>query len=383
MNDSLLSDLEARLPQSREDPRLLGDAATRVERLRHWLKNRDLDGVLLSRRDNFAWLTLGGDNHVLQNTEIGVGHLVVTRTAQYLLAYAMDGPRLMEEQVRGQGYELVTVRWHEGDPRLVAFRLCGPKLASDSAVTGSLDCAEEISRLHEPLTDLELDRLRWLGRATALVFEKAVGFIQPGQTEREIARRLTDAFAVEGIELDVLLVGTDSRAERFRHVIPTDRVLERYVLMNPAARRWGLHANASRAIHFGGSPDRLRRAYDDAADILAEVLALIEPGRPFSSVPMKLRQAFAVRGYADGWEAHFPGGITGYVVADDRTSTDLTFVARQAHDWFVTLPGVMIEELTFLGADGLELASAGAVWPTRPLQHGHLAFALPALWERD
>jgi Xaa-Pro aminopeptidase len=376
--DDVLARLEQRLPAAPDDPRILSDAADKVERLRRWLATADFDSVLISRRDLFAWLTVGGDSHVLKNTEFGVGHLLVTRSHQYVLAYTMDGPRLMAEQVRGQGYELVTLPWHAGDPRDLAAKLGGARIASDSAWPGTCDTAVELSRLQEPLTALELDRLRWLGRQTGLVFEAAAPGLEPGMTEHDIAALLTRLFMERHIDLDVLLVGTDARAEQFRHVIPTGRRFEHYVLMNPASRRWGLHANVSRAVHIGPVPDRLRRAYDDAAAILSEVLVLIEPGKPFAAVRDTLRAAFARRGYEDGWRAHFPGGVTGYVVADDRTGAPLPMVTGQAHDFFVTLPGVMIEELTLLGDSGLELPSLGPLWPTRLFG----SIDLPDLWVR-
>jgi len=79
------------------DLQVLACAAKKRERLRSWLGQNGYSGVIISRRDNFAWLTAGGDNRVLNNTELGAGHLVITPECQYLVAYTMDGRRLLDE----------------------------------------------------------------------------------------------------------------------------------------------------------------------------------------------------------------------------------------------------------------------------------------------
>jgi len=378
--DSILAELEKRIPVSRADPRLVAAAARKVERLRTWLQEQSFDSVLISRRDNFAWLTLGGDSHVLKNTEVGTGHLLVTPTKQYLLAYAMDGPRLMDEQLSGLGYEPVINRWYEEDPRQSALAMGGKRVAADAPLPGAIDQSLEISRLHEPLADLELDRLRWLGRQTGLIFEQTAPLVRPGMSEWEIAALFTEAFAARKIELDVLLVGVDDRAEQYRHVIPTERRLERYVLINPAARRWGLHANVSRCLHFGPVKESLGKAYNDATAIAAEALAMLRPDVPFSAVLEKIKTSFSQRGYPEGWREHFPGGVTGYVVADCRSLTDLKTVCSQAYDWFVTLPGVMVEELSLLTETGLEIPSLGQDWPRIWVATESVSLQLPAMW---
>ncbi len=376
-SDRAIAELEQRLPHSNEDERVRRDAEHKVRRLRTWLVEQSFDSVLISRRDNFAWLTMGGDSHVLKNTENGVGHLLVTRDRQYLLAYSMDGPRLLEEQLPDQGYELVTTRWYQDEPRLKALELGGKRIAADSAFPGVEDHSVEISRLHDPFTELEMDRCRWLGLQTGLVFETAAARLHPVLSEWEIARIFTDAFAEQQIELDVLLVGTDERAWRFRHVIPTGRRLEKYALLNPAARRWGLHANVSRCISFGQPPENLRRNYRDAAAIMSGVLGMLKPGLAFADVLPALKAWFSDYGYPAGWEQHFPGGTTGYVVADSRCHTEMRLVRNQAYDWFVTLPGVMVEELALLGDNYLEIPSLGKSWPLVPARDNNFELLLP------
>lgn len=377
ISDPVCNEIEKRLPVSRDDPGILDIAKLKVERLRKWIREKGFDSVLISRCDNFAWLTVGGDNHVVINTEIGVGHLLITQENQYLFAYTMDGPRLMEEQIIGQGYKLLTNEWYAGDPRLNALKLGGRKIASDSNFQGTIDCSGEIPLLHDPLYDLELDRLRWLGRITGLVFEQAVTMIRPGMTEREIAADLTALFLANQIDLDVLLVGTDERAKNLRHFIPTQRKLEKYVLMNPSARRWGLHANVSRCINFGTTDPEIAKSYEISASVLTDMLNAAVPGAKFSEVLLKMKNSYITRKIKGGWKQHFPGGVTGYVLADCRSLTDMRIIRNQAFDWYATLPGIMIEELSILGENGVEIPSLGEKWPLRSFGNAGSEILLP------
>ena len=146
MNKSVnvLSKLEELIPKSQNDPRVISDSFGKIEKVRKWMHLNQWNAVVISRIDNFAWLTTGGDNHVLKNTEIGVGSLLITPEKKYLLAHQMDGERIQELSLEGHGYELKTLSWNEGDPRSLAFGLCGSRIAADSVFPGTHDKSERL-----------------------------------------------------------------------------------------------------------------------------------------------------------------------------------------------------------------------------------------------
>ncbi len=86
------------LPEQMDDDWVRHDATEKLRCLRVWLTQAGLAGVLLSRQDNFAWATSGGDSRVLNNSEAGFEHLLATPERQYLLAHSMDAARLFEEK---------------------------------------------------------------------------------------------------------------------------------------------------------------------------------------------------------------------------------------------------------------------------------------------
>jgi Xaa-Pro dipeptidase len=369
------------LPEQMDDDWVRRDAAEKLRRLRGWMGKAGLAGVLLSRRDNFAWVTSGGDSRVLNNSEAGFGHLLITPERHYLLAHSMDAARLFEEQVPGQGYELVSLRWHQGDPRRRAQALAGGPLAADLPLEGARLASQQISILHDPLTELEIQRSRWLGHKTGFLLEQLARQVEPGVSEVFIARRMQAAFAMEGIDLDVVIVGSDERIFRYRHPLPTEKPVSTYLLLHPAARRWGLHANVSRSLHFGAPPPQVEGAYQAAAMLEAWLLSQLAPGLPFARILELQKTWYAQLGFPGEWELHFQGGPTGYAVVDaERCLTDTCVQAGQAFDWFITITGAKVEELALLTGSGVEIASQAGGWPSLqvPTELGPLS--VPALW---
>jgi Xaa-Pro dipeptidase len=374
-------DMDTEIAWGMDDARVRADAAEKVSRVRAWMEAQRFDSVLISRRDNFAWLTVGGDNHVLKTTEAGVGHLLITPEKQYLVAYTMDGERILGEELPGQGYELAAVRWYEDEPRLKALTLGGPRIAADTPLPGALDCSVALSRMHAPLTPLELGRYRWLAALTGLTLEQVAPGIRPGMSEQKVAQQITCAFVSQGIDVDVLLVGSDERVAHIRHVVPSPKKIERYVLFNPTARRWGLHANVSRCISFGPPQENLQRAFRAALEMEGMILGELVPGAAYAHILERQKQWFAQCGCPDEWRNHFQGGATGYVISDAGLGlTEERVSDGQAFDWFVTLPGVMVEELALLADGKVELASAGQDWPLAAVPSGPAEIHLPDMW---
>jgi len=353
------------LPTAMDDPRVVADAAHKRERVRAWLEARGLRGVIISRRDNFSWLTGGGDSRVVECTEIGFASAVITPREHFLVAHSMDATRLIEEQVPGQGYELISMLWHEGDPRERARDLIGDKVGADTHLPGTVYVESEIVDLHYPLTDLEMARCRWLGQQSDEIMTKIARALRPGMTERQVADEMGIEHIRRGLDVDVLIVGSDERVFRHRHPMPTDKAIERYVLLHSVARRWGLHSNVSRCVHFGEPSEEIRRVFEAAATIEGHLFSRLEPGVRFAEILEWQKAWYAEMGFPDEWHYHFQGGPTGYVIVDaTRCLTDKVVQVNQPFEWFITLTGTKVGELALLTGSGLEIASLGEEWPT-------------------
>jgi Xaa-Pro dipeptidase len=359
------------LEQIGSHQQVLADVKAKEERVHDFLEREGLDALVIGRQDNFAWITAGGDSHVITTGEMGFAYLVIARDHKWLVSHSMDGQRFIDEQVPDQGYDLVTLYWHRGSPEDKVLELTqGMVVGADFALPGARRYGAEIVDLHYPLTDLDIERCRWTGQEANRILIRVAKDLRPGVTEQEIAARILYEYALAGMTIDVLIVGFDERVRRYRHPMPTDNILQRYALLHPAARRWGLHANVTRLVHFGEPPAEIRQAMEGVATVGARVATMLAPDVRFADILAEEKRVYEQLGYPDEWNYHFQGGITGYTLADPARCLDpeARVVERQAYDYFITITGAKFEELTLLTEEGVEFASLGPGWPTRTVQ---------------
>ncbi|MDQ3929048.1 MAG: aminopeptidase P family N-terminal domain-containing protein, partial [Chloroflexota bacterium] len=72
-------------------------------RLRALMSRHELDAVVLSRSANVAWLSGGGRSFVNIATDGGVGSLMLTQDARYLITDVIEAERLRHEEGFGDG----------------------------------------------------------------------------------------------------------------------------------------------------------------------------------------------------------------------------------------------------------------------------------------
>ncbi len=354
----------------------------KIRRVRELLERTQLDGFVIGRKDNFAWLTCGGGSEVVVPSEIGTGLLLVSQERVVLVALPMDGPRLIEEELSGIAVEYVRVDWYESTLEGKAAELiAGKRFASDFPMDGATFLPKALMALHYPLTELEMDRLRSLGAATERILRSTADRASPGMTEREIAGMLESSYAALGIRCDVVLVGSDERIARYRHPVPTDKPLERFLLLHSAVRQFGLHANVTRLVSFGAVPKGTQTAYEAASSAEAAAISLCVPGARFTDILIAEKRILSNHGYPDDWRQHYLGGVTGYIVAEPSLCLDneATVSADQAYDWFITVTGVKVEELSVNRDGNPAVYSVTGQWPTKTYAVEGRSFELPEI----
>jgi len=364
----------------------LSDATTKYHRLLRHMEQHGFDAIVIGRQDNFAWFTSGGSNRVVNTSELGFGLLILTAEKTWLVAHIMDGPRILEEEMGGWKVEPVFLRWYEeGRDTRAANLVKGRRVLSDVPLAGAVCEPAQLHALHYPLTELEITRCRKLGGMTERILREVSDAVQPGMTERDVEAMLLGEYARENMTADVLLVGADDRISKYRHPVPTDRRIERLLLLHPAVRKWGLHANVTRMVYFGqGLPAELARRYDAVGAVEAAAISLSVPGTRFCDILEAEKEVYRQHGFGEEWRNHYVGGITGYLLADPTLclQPDKTVSVNQAFDWFVTITGAKGEELCLTTANGPEVASVAGAWPVRQHEFRGRTVKLPAILQR-
>jgi Xaa-Pro aminopeptidase len=333
------------------------------------MRQKRLDLVLLTTRANFSWLTAGSLNHVAQATSEGVTTLAVTARGAWVLASAIEAPRMMAEELDADEFRLVTFPWHDDAARRSAvmdLTSGRKKVAADTDLCGLPRLEADFAALRFSMTDGEIARYKRLGRDVAEILETVCTEIQPGETEWQVDGLLAELSLARGIRPFVRLVAADRRIERFRHPISTPTPIRRRAMVVTCGERHGLVVAASRLVNFGPLSKALRRKHQAVCNVDAAMILATQPGRQVAEVLQAGIAAYEAEGFAEQWQLHHQGGPTGYLGREYLATPGETrrVQPNQPFAWNPSITGTKSED-TILATDaGPVLLSRPVDWPT-------------------
>ena len=338
------------------------------QRLTAYLAAHQLDGVFLQNRANFAWITGGGDNHIVSSSESGVAAIFATPQKLICLTTVIESPRFRTEELAASGIEVIDYPWWDTEraSQVVAEVLAGRKVASDTNVFGLPALPADFTKLRWVLTDAEILRYRRCGQIASSALEKVCRDVKVGETEFEIAARLEFEVQRTGANPCVMLVSTDRRVFDYRHPIPTVKKLEKYAMVVVCAEYRGLIASCTRFLHFGPLPADIRAKQQAVCNVDTAVNLATRPGRTIGAIFADLQNAYAQNGFADQWKLHHQGGSAGFAGREVIATPTSTAVveANQAFAWNPSIAGTKSEDTVLITNKGMEiLTSASASWP--------------------
>lgn len=355
-------------------------------RVREFLQDKGLSGMLLCRQDNFSWLTGGKGNSVVMGADVGFNPVLVTAEAKYLITNNIEAPRLVEEELKGQEFELVILPWWKFDDQFLkkVKDLCSGKIGSDTCIPRLSSLGSEFSELRYVLTSEEKERYYSLGRDSARAVEATCREIRIGQSEYQIAALLAGKLLAHGIIPSVLLVGTDERVFAYRHPIPTQKKLQKYAMVVLVGVRGGLNVALTRLVHFGPAPQEIVKKHRAALEVDAAFIVNTVPGIKYSAILEKGAQAYANAGYPDEWQKHFQGGPIGYGAREFDATPDTHQLAlvNQAVAWNPTIAGVKTEDTFILGEKSRQMISITEDWPMVTVEVAGEVIQRPDILER-
>jgi Xaa-Pro aminopeptidase len=349
---------------------------SKLARLGEFLERHHLDGVLLSHRANFAWITGGKDNYIANNSQNGVASILATRDSRTCFTNTIEAPRFSGEELAGTGIEVISYPWFDpvaGQKKLKEL-IAGRKIAADVADTGEFDrfgsglrqLPHEFVHLRWSLTPTEIDRYREGGRRTSLAMERACKSISRNMTEHEIAGDLDRQVRAQGLLPVVNLIAGDHRVEQFRHPIPTNHRVARYCMLVICASFGGLISNMTRFVSFEPLTPEIKRRQQAVCNVDAVVNLSTKPGKTLGEMFAILQKAYAENGYPAEEALHHQGGSTGYAGREAFAEPGLKTVvlANQAFAWNPSITGVKCEDTILCKENGVEfLTTMSTDWP--------------------
>lgn len=336
-------------------PVLAPDARTalvreRLEAVRDLLSRHSAGGIVLSARRDFAWLTAGGQNHVLASAADGVAPIVVTGDAAVVLAPVNEYDRIMDEEISGLPLRIEAVPWWQPDAREGAVGA----LVQGRRLLEPVDVAAELESLRTVLSAAEHARLEWLAGAVIDAVARVAADVVDGTSEDEVAAGIVGRLAAVGARLPVILVAADGRIDRYRHPLSAGARIRQRVMVVAVAERWGLHVAHTQFVELDERPADVGRRAAGLSEVLAAMRSATVPGQTLGDVLAAARRAYEKTGLDDEWSRHHQGGTIGYQ-ARERIATpgDPTPVRPgMAFAWNPSAVGFKREETLFLDARG-------------------------------
>ena len=339
------------------------EVQARIEVVRELLARRGAHRAMLRLRRNFAWLTIGGDGHVVLSTETAVATIAIDARTARVLAPVNEADRLADGDLSGLPFEIERHPW-ETSARL--DRDGDGQTLDDDALE------EELSPVRATLGDLEQERMAWLGLKVTHALDGVAAGLAPGVTELEASAQIGRELGADGIRAPVLLVAADDRIARYRHPLPTAVPIRRRAMLVAVAERWGLHVALTRVRELEPPSDNLDRRRLATRDVLEAMLSASAPGRTLGSIFEAARRAYADAGFPDEWRLHHQGGLLGYRPRERlATPGDPTVLAPgMAVAWNPSITGAKLESSHLLTDRSGQLRALTGAEPTHvePIQ---------------
>jgi Xaa-Pro aminopeptidase len=366
--------------------RNLEEIKIKEQRLTNFLKENNLDGVLLANQNNFAWITAGGDNHIVLGSESGSAIIYWSKKEKIVIVANNELPRIMNEELKGLEYKPVSYKWHDASTsgaKLKALKklIKGKRIGADFVLEGTKLISAKFSKLRYSLTKYEIERYSWLNKKCASIVEFTCREVKPGMTEEQMQAIVSAKLLENGIVPTVLLIATNDRIYNYKHAITKTDTLKKYAMINICAKKWGLISAVTRFVHFGPLPEQLEKNQEHITNIYASILAKMNVGTEVSNVFSHLQEAYRKEGFPKGWEQHHQGGAIGYKEREYKAYFGCDYIIRknQTFAWNPTLPGVKVEDTILVTNDGIKTLTYTGDWPSKKINFNSDMFLIPQI----
>jgi antitoxin VapB len=361
-------------------------------RIQAMLARLGYDSLIVTRRDNFAWLSCGGRAVVSYAVPTSPVFLVLTPQGKYAVGCGIDLPRTMDDELVGQGYQplsLPSFTREDSTPgksvAVAALEVARGRVAADDLLPGADNIGSAVTALHEPFTPQEMERYAAISRESGEIMNELAACVEPGMTERHVFAHMWHLYLEHNFDGCCMFLASDERIRRYRHAVPSsDKRIEKAVLLAPCGMKYGLHVPNSRLVYFEEPPDDIRRRFHAVATMQAAVLATIRPGVTMSSLFRLVMNLFEELGYPEERYVHFHGGPSGYQPSQPERCQDPAEVVRSntAFAWYMTIAGAKSEELMLVDEQGASLKSVAPGWPMLDIEYAGRTLAVPDILVR-
>ena len=347
---------------------------TKRKRLKVYLKRKNLKGVIFTRRSNYSWLTCGGRNKISDCADNGASTLLFYENKLYLFTTNIELERMKNEEINNFDFiKCLSYKWFKAEDLKNKIAKFGDldKVRQDSLIVeGVRLLAEDFNKIKLCLTDEEKDKYIRLGKISTKCITETCKDIKTDMTEFRIQAILSDYLISEGITPLIILIGSDERLFNYRHPVPTDKKVSKYVIVVAGAMKWGLVAAITRLVHFGMPPKNILKARDMIIGIDAEMILGSRPDKKYSDIFKMAVRKYEEYGLGSEWENHHQGGPIGYEGRYFLTNSENMENIETGHAiaWNPSMSGFKSEDTFIVEEDRNTVITRGIDWPALEIE---------------
>jgi len=349
-----------------------------------FLASHNLDALLIQHPDNFSWFTAGGKN-TLSCSQESVAALFITPDARVVICSNVDSALMFDHELPGLGFQLKERPWHE--PRqLIVDDLCrGRQVASDTGCRQTANAKAELQAMRLPLSRLDCDHMRQLGRHVSHAIEATARNCQIGQSECEIAGELAHRLLKHGVEPEQIQVMADGRGSRYRHWSHCEETLSSYCVISATGRKRGLRVGAGRTVSFGPPPEELRESYQKAMLMQTTGMYFSQPDWELFEIWNRVKRIYEKFHCPDEWQRAEQAEIIGYSRCEVPVvpNSEFRLTTRMALHWHPSVGPAAAGDTILVTSDGFELLTPADHWPQLQIQIKGTSISVPDILRRD
>jgi Xaa-Pro aminopeptidase len=362
------------------------DVEEKHRRIAAFLDATGHDAIVLGRADSVSWFTSGADLGQGLGLEGSAVLLFINRTSRAVVTDNVQSARVFEEELAGLGFQLKERPWFD-DPSRVIAELGHNKRVHSDLCQGSNPWAgagDPIRSLRQPLTGLERQRLRELGRTLTLAVEATCRNFVQGETEADVAGHLAHRLIREGVVPVELRVAGDDRLARYRQPSFKAVPIQKRATIAVTGRRYGLCASMTRTVSFVPVGPDYHKRHALAAMVDASCIYFSRPGEKVSEVFRRARRLFEKFEHPHEWTLDYLGHTIGYAPREVLLLPDspVTLDAGTAVSWSPSVGPARSEDTMVIDTRGYEVVTEAQNWPKLEVTVKGYLLTRPGILER-
>jgi Xaa-Pro dipeptidase len=362
------------------------DVEAKHQRVVALLCATDHDAAVLGRADTLAWFTGGGDLGMDLGGEMSSALLFINRSSRAVITDNVQSARLFEEELAGLGFQLKERAWYEEPGRIIDELSHSKRVICDLGPRTSpwARDVDALRALRRPMTPLERQRLRELGRTLTLAVEATCRNFDQGETEAAVAGHLSHRLIREGVVPVDLRVSSDDRLSRFRQPGRKAAPILRRATITVTGRRFGLCATISRTVSFGPVDAEFRTLHTLATMIDATCIYFSRPDEPVSEVIRRARRIYEKFNHPHEWTLDYLGCLMGYTPREAMLVPDSPLILGPgtALCWSPSVGSARSSDTMVVDSRGFEIVTAAQNWPQVEVAVKGFGIQRPGVLER-